>query len=96
MLKFVDFFPYKKSVEKHEKKQKTLWEIFVYAGVPIIHSMGFFRQDPSIINDQKTWYVPIFMALLILADYLPDYLVSVCLKRFLIFPYLKIDGNYLT
>ena len=42
MLKFVHFFPYKKSVEKYEKKQKTLLEIFACAGVPIIHSIGFF------------------------------------------------------
>ena len=68
MLKFVDFFPYKKSVEKYGKETKNYLGNFC-PGVMIIHSIGsFFRQDPSIINDQKTWYVRIFMVLLILED----------------------------
>ena len=42
MFKFVDFFHIRKVWRSMKRNKKTLLEIFAYAGVPIIHSIGFF------------------------------------------------------
>ena len=78
-----------------EKKQTTLLEIFGH-GCRLCTLYFIVREDPSIINDQKPRVYSFLWSYLILVDWLPDFLVSICVKRLLIFPDLKIDGNYLT
>ena len=64
-----------------EKKQTTLLEIFC-AGVPIMHIVRIVRQDPSIINNQKPRMYRFLWSYLILVDWLPDDLISICVKGY--------------